>query len=71
MAVTSQFRPSPALGEVWLRDWQAARGRLSGARRRNSVLQSTGFHKCLGLLKKHTPKTPPARPISSKRSAFP
>jgi mRNA interferase MazF len=24
MAVTSQFRPSPALGEVWLRDWQAA-----------------------------------------------
>jgi len=25
MAVTSQFRPSPTLGEVWLRDWQAAR----------------------------------------------
>jgi mRNA interferase MazF len=24
MAVTSQFRPSPALGEVWLRDWRAA-----------------------------------------------
>jgi mRNA interferase MazF len=24
MAVTSQFRPSPALGEVWFRDWQAA-----------------------------------------------
>jgi mRNA interferase MazF len=24
MAITSQFRPSPALGEVWLRDWQAA-----------------------------------------------
>jgi len=24
MAVTSQFRPSAALGEVWLRDWQAA-----------------------------------------------
>jgi len=21
MAVTSQFRPSPGLGEVWLRDW--------------------------------------------------
>jgi len=24
MAITSQFRPSPTLGEVWLRDWQAA-----------------------------------------------
>ncbi|MDE2239113.1 MAG: type II toxin-antitoxin system PemK/MazF family toxin [Rhodospirillales bacterium] len=24
MAITSQFRPSPALGEVWLRDWQTA-----------------------------------------------
>jgi mRNA interferase MazF len=24
MAVTSQFRPSPALGEVWLGQWQAA-----------------------------------------------
>ena len=24
MAITSQFRPSPALGEVWLQDWQAA-----------------------------------------------
>jgi mRNA interferase MazF len=24
MAVTSQIRPSPALGEVWLKDWQAA-----------------------------------------------
>jgi mRNA interferase MazF len=24
MAVTSQLRPSPALGEVWLRHWQAA-----------------------------------------------
>ncbi len=24
MAITSQFRPSPALGEVWLIDWQAA-----------------------------------------------
>ena len=24
MAVTSQIRPMPALGEVWLRDWQAA-----------------------------------------------
>jgi mRNA interferase MazF len=24
MAVTSQFRPSQTLGEVWLRDWQAA-----------------------------------------------
>jgi len=24
MAITSQFRPSPALGEVWLTDWQAA-----------------------------------------------
>ena len=24
MAITSQLRPSPALGEVWLRDWQAA-----------------------------------------------
>jgi mRNA interferase MazF len=24
MAITSQFRPIPALGEVWLRDWQAA-----------------------------------------------
>jgi mRNA interferase MazF len=24
MGVTSQFRPSPTLGEVWLRDWQAA-----------------------------------------------
>ena len=24
MAITSQFRPSVALGEVWLNDWQAA-----------------------------------------------
>lgn len=24
MAITSQFRPSPALGEVWLQDWRAA-----------------------------------------------
>jgi mRNA interferase MazF len=24
MAITSQFRPSPTLGEVWLLDWQAA-----------------------------------------------
>jgi len=24
MAITSQFRPSPALGDVWLQDWQAA-----------------------------------------------
>jgi mRNA interferase MazF len=24
MAITSQFRPSPALGEVWLSHWQAA-----------------------------------------------
>jgi mRNA interferase MazF len=24
MAVTSQLRPSPALGEVWLRQWRAA-----------------------------------------------
>lgn len=24
MAVTSQLRPTPALGEVWLRQWQAA-----------------------------------------------
>ena len=24
MAITSQFRPSPTLGEVWLRDWQTA-----------------------------------------------
>lgn len=24
MAVTSQLRPTPALGEVWLRRWQAA-----------------------------------------------
>jgi mRNA interferase MazF len=24
MAVTSQFRPSPSIGEVWLRDWEAA-----------------------------------------------
>ena len=24
MAVTSQFRPSPALGEVWIDQWQAA-----------------------------------------------
>jgi mRNA-degrading endonuclease toxin of MazEF toxin-antitoxin module len=24
MAVTSQFRPSPALGEVWVGQWQAA-----------------------------------------------
>ena len=24
MAVTSQFRPVPTLGEVWLQDWQAA-----------------------------------------------
>jgi mRNA interferase MazF len=24
MAVTSQFRPSPSLGEVWVRDWQTA-----------------------------------------------
>ena len=25
MAITSQFRPSPALGEVWVGDWQAAK----------------------------------------------
>jgi mRNA interferase MazF len=24
MAVTSQFRPTPALGEVWLQEWQSA-----------------------------------------------
>ncbi len=42
-----------------------AHGRLTGARRRNSGLQSTGFHQCLGLLKKHTSKTPPAKPIST------
>ncbi|HEY5412688.1 MAG TPA: type II toxin-antitoxin system PemK/MazF family toxin [Caulobacteraceae bacterium] len=24
MAITSQLRPTPALGEVWLRNWQAA-----------------------------------------------
>jgi mRNA interferase MazF len=24
MAITSQFRPTPALGEVWLAQWQAA-----------------------------------------------
>ena len=24
MAITSQLRPTPALGEVWLRHWQAA-----------------------------------------------
>ncbi len=42
-----------------------AHGRLTGARRRNSGLQSTGFHQCLGLLKKHTSKIPPARPIST------
>jgi len=24
MAVTSQFRPNPTMGEVWLRDWQVA-----------------------------------------------
>jgi mRNA interferase MazF len=24
MAITSQFRPSPRFGEVWLRDWPAA-----------------------------------------------
>jgi mRNA interferase MazF len=24
MAITSQMRPSPAFGEVWLRDWRAA-----------------------------------------------
>lgn len=24
MAVTSQLRPSPALGEVWVKNWQAA-----------------------------------------------
>ncbi len=24
MAITSQFRPTPALGEVWLGQWQAA-----------------------------------------------
>lgn len=24
MAVTSQFRPSPSLGEVWLHDWNGA-----------------------------------------------
>ena len=24
MAITSQFRPNPALGEVWLGQWQAA-----------------------------------------------
>jgi hypothetical protein len=40
-------------------------GRLSDAHRRNSVLQSTGFHQCLGLLKKHRSETPPAGPIST------
>ncbi len=40
-------------------------GRLSDAHRRNSVLQSTGFHQCLGLLKKYTQKIPPARPGST------
>jgi hypothetical protein len=40
-------------------------GRLSDAHRRNSVLQSTGFHQCLGLLKKHPSKTPLARPGST------
>ncbi len=24
MAITSQFRPSPTMGEVWLSQWQAA-----------------------------------------------
>lgn len=24
MAITSQLRPSPTLGEVWLRDWESA-----------------------------------------------
>lgn len=24
MAITSQFRPCPTLGDVWLLDWQAA-----------------------------------------------
>jgi mRNA interferase MazF len=24
MAITSQLRPTPSLGEVWLRQWQAA-----------------------------------------------
>lgn len=24
MAITSQLRPSPSFGEVWLREWQAA-----------------------------------------------
>jgi mRNA interferase MazF len=24
MAITSQLRPAPALGEVWIGDWQAA-----------------------------------------------
>ena len=24
MAITSQFRPTPTLGEVWLSEWQAA-----------------------------------------------
>ena len=24
MAITSQLRPTPALGEVWLRHWQGA-----------------------------------------------
>ena len=24
MPITSQFRPSPALGEVWIGQWQAA-----------------------------------------------
>ena len=24
MAITSQLRPTPALGEVWLRHWQSA-----------------------------------------------
>jgi len=42
-----------------------AHGRLSDAHRRNSVLQSTGFHQCLGLLKKRSSKTPPAKPIST------
>jgi len=42
----------------------AALGRLSSARRRNRCCTHR-FHQCLGLLKKRTLKTPPARPIST------
>jgi mRNA interferase MazF len=51
MAITSQFRPSPTLGEVWLRDWQAA-GLLkpSAAKPVFATLEQTLIIRQLGTL---------------------